>query len=145
MPRYELLSTATLMGIRSMAAVTSSCAVIWKQPSPSTAHTVLPGMPTLAPMAAGTEKPMVPRPPELIQVYGSSNFQYCEDHIWCWPTPDTRIVPGGALSRSCSRQNCGLSASPGSDCSYVSGYFSCQPDSAERHGVMSTCVLPAES
>ena len=59
---------ATLTGMRSAAAVTSSCAVIWKQPSPSTAHTMRSGRPTLAPMAAGTEKPIVPRPPELIHV-----------------------------------------------------------------------------
>ena len=63
-----MLSSATLIGMRSIDAVTSSWAVIWKHPSPSTAHTIRPGMPTLAPMAAGMEKPMVPRPPELIQV-----------------------------------------------------------------------------
>ena len=59
---------ATFTGIRSLLAVTSSCAVIWKQPSPSTAHTILSGRPTLAPMAAGTLKPMVPRPPEFTHV-----------------------------------------------------------------------------
>ena len=59
---------ATLTGMRSLDAVTSSWAVIWKQPSPSTAQTSRSGRPTLAPMAAGTEKPMVPRPPELTQV-----------------------------------------------------------------------------
>jgi hypothetical protein len=59
---------AIFTGMRSLAAVTSSCAVIWKQPSPSTAQTMRSGRPTLAPMAAGTEKPMVPRPPELIHV-----------------------------------------------------------------------------
>ena len=59
---------ATLTGMRSVAAVTSSWAVIWKQPSPSTAHTMRSGRPTLAPMAAGTAKPMVPRPPEFTHV-----------------------------------------------------------------------------
>ena len=59
---------AILTGIRSAVAVTSSWAVIWKQPSPSMAQTVLSGRPTLAPMAAGTAKPMVPAPPELTQV-----------------------------------------------------------------------------
>ena len=59
---------ATLIGMRSTDAVTSSWAVIWKQPSPSIAHTVASGRPTLAPMAAGTEKPIVPRPPEFTQV-----------------------------------------------------------------------------
>ena len=71
------------MGMRSAEAVTSSCAVIWKQPSPSMAHTILSGRPTLAPMAAGTANPMVPAPPELTHVLGLSNFQYCEAHIWC--------------------------------------------------------------
>ena len=51
-------------------------------------HTVRSGRPTLAPIAAGTPKPMVPAPPELTQVPGSSNFQNCDAHIWCWPTPD---------------------------------------------------------
>ena len=59
---------AIFTGMRSAAAVTSSWAVIWKQPSPSTAHTMASGRPTLAPMAAGTAKPIVPRPPEFTQV-----------------------------------------------------------------------------
>ena len=59
---------AILTGMRSELAVTSSWAVIWKQPSPSTAQTILSGRPTLAPMDEGTAKPMVPRPPELTQV-----------------------------------------------------------------------------
>ena len=54
--------------MRSALAVTSSCAVIWKQPSPSTAHTIRSGMPTFAPMEAGTAKPIVPRPPEFTHV-----------------------------------------------------------------------------
>ena len=64
--------TATLTGMPSMAQVASSWLVIWKQPSPSIAHTVTSGRPTLAPIAAGTAKPIVPRPPELIQVPGFS-------------------------------------------------------------------------
>jgi hypothetical protein len=72
MPSEELLITATLIGIPSMAQVASSWLVIWKQPSPSIDHTVASGRPTLAPIAAGTEKPMVPSPPELIQVFGCS-------------------------------------------------------------------------
>ena len=59
---------AIFTGMRSELAVTSSWAVIWKQPSPSTAHTILSGRPTLAPMAEGTAKPMVPSPPEFTQV-----------------------------------------------------------------------------
>ena len=64
--------TAILTGMPSMAQVASSWLVIWKQPSPSIAHTVVSGRPTFAPIAAGTAKPIVPRPPELIQVPGFS-------------------------------------------------------------------------
>ena len=45
---------ATLIGMLFSAQVTSSWLVIWKQPSPSIAQTVGPGMPALAPIAAGT-------------------------------------------------------------------------------------------
>ena len=61
---------ATLIGMPSIAQVTSSWLVIWKQPSPSIAQTVVSGRPTLAPIAAGTAYPMVPAPPEFSQVYG---------------------------------------------------------------------------
>ena len=63
---------AILIGMPSIAQVASSWLVIWKQPSPSIAHTSASGRPTLAPIAAGTAKPMVPAPPELIQVLGFS-------------------------------------------------------------------------
>ena len=63
---------ATLIGMSLIAQVASSWLVIWKQPSPSIAQTVASGRPTLAPIAAGTAKPIVPRPPELIQVLGFS-------------------------------------------------------------------------
>ena len=63
---------ATLIGMSLIAQVASSWLVIWKQPSPSIAQTVRSGRPTLAPIAAGTAKPIVPRPPELIQVFGCS-------------------------------------------------------------------------
>ena len=29
---------------------------------------------------------MVPRPPEVIQRFGSSNLKNWAAHIWCWPT-----------------------------------------------------------
>ena len=45
---------ATLIGMPSSAQVASSWLVIWKQPSPSIAHTTVSGLPTFAPMAAGT-------------------------------------------------------------------------------------------
>ena len=130
-----------MIGIRSTDAVTSSWAVIWKQPSPSMAHTVRSGRPTLAPMAAGIEKPIVPRPPELTHVYGSVNFQYCDDHIWCWPTPDVRIVPSGARVAQLLEAELRLRARrPGSLCSYVSGNCSRQPEMRLRHADVSACV-----
>ena len=46
--------TATLTGMPSIAHVASSWLVIWKQPSPSIAHTTESGVPTCAPIAAGT-------------------------------------------------------------------------------------------
>ena len=55
MPRLPLLITATLIGMFSMAQVASSWLVIWKQPSPSIAHTTRSGWATFAPIAAGTE------------------------------------------------------------------------------------------
>ncbi len=45
---------AILTGIPSTAQVASSWLVIWKQPSPSIAHTHAAWSPTLAPIAAGT-------------------------------------------------------------------------------------------
>ena len=59
---------AVTNGMFSVVEVASSCAVIWKQPSPSIAITRRSGMPAAAPSAAGTANPIVPRPPELIQV-----------------------------------------------------------------------------
>ena len=56
-------------------AVASSCIVIWKQPSPSMLITVASGRPTFAPIAAGTPKPIVPRPPEVSQCRGRSMLQ----------------------------------------------------------------------
>ena len=41
----------------------SSACVIWKPPSPTIAQTSASGRAIFAPMAAGTPKPMVPRPP----------------------------------------------------------------------------------
>ena len=54
MPRLPLLISATLIGMSLIVQVASSWLVIWKQPSPSIAQTVLSGAPTLAPIAAGT-------------------------------------------------------------------------------------------
>ena len=104
---------AVTNGMFSVVDVASSCAVIWKQPSPSIATTRWSGCPAAAPIAAGTAKPIVPRPPELIQCRGCSNCQNCDAYIWCWPTPETTIVSSSAASRSRSMQNCGFSGPSG--------------------------------
>ena len=63
---------ATLILIFSCAIVASSAIVIWNPPSPATTHTSLSGTASFAPMAAGSANPMVPSPPEVISVRGSS-------------------------------------------------------------------------
>ena len=60
----------TFTGILSSAQVASSWMFIWIEPSPAMQTTVWSGQPTAAPSAAGRPKPIVPRPPELIQRRG---------------------------------------------------------------------------
>ena len=54
---------------------------IWTEPSPAMHTTVSSGQPTLAPIAAGSPKPIVPSPPELIQRRGLEKWKYCAVHI----------------------------------------------------------------
>src|SRR4029450_7280354 len=70
-PSFLLSNRATLTGIRSWTSVISSWNVIWKPPSPVIAHVSRSGRPTAAPIAAGTLKPIVPRPPELTWLFCS--------------------------------------------------------------------------
>ena len=42
--------------------------------------------------AAGTPKPMVPRPPEEIMERGWDQRMNWAAHIWCWPTPVAKIA-----------------------------------------------------
>ena len=81
--------TANTTGMSCCTAAAISWKVIWKQPSPSIATTGRSGTPTLAPIAAGTAKPIVPSPPELIHWRGRVHGISCDAHIWCWPTPAT--------------------------------------------------------
>ena len=60
----------TFTGTPSWAQVASSWAFIWKEPSPVRQMTVSSGRPIAAPIAAGSPKPIVPRPPEEIQRRG---------------------------------------------------------------------------
>ena len=61
-----------LMSRPSCTAVASSHIVIWKPPSPTTTQTSFSGHAILAPMAAGSAKPIVPRPPEVMSDRGES-------------------------------------------------------------------------
>src|ERR671921_2945821 len=92
MPMYLLLRLITLIGMRYCLQVESSCRHIWIDDSPVTQATVAPGLARYTPIAAGSPKPMVPRPPELIQRRGSGKWKYCAAHIWCWPTSEVTIA-----------------------------------------------------
>ena len=63
---------AILMSRFSCAMVASSAIVIWKPPSPTTTQTSSSGRANLAPIAAGSAKPIVPRPPEVMSERGVS-------------------------------------------------------------------------
>src|SRR5215218_9646437 len=65
-----------------IAAVAISWTFMISEPSPARQTTVSSGQATLAPIAAGSPKPIVPRPPELIHVRG-----------------DDRVAAGGAVHR----------------------------------------------
>ena len=74
MPMYLLFRLMILIGRRYCLQVESSCRHIWIDDSPVTQATVAPGFAICTPIAAGRPKPMVPRPPELIQRRGWSNL-----------------------------------------------------------------------
>ena len=65
-----MMATFTLMP--SCAQVDSSHAVIWNPPSPATTHTSSSGRANRAPIAAGSAKPIVPRPPDVMRERGRS-------------------------------------------------------------------------
>ena len=62
--------TATLTLMPSWAQVESSAAVIWKPPSPTMTQTSSSGCANFAPIAAGSAKPIVPRPPDVMSFRG---------------------------------------------------------------------------
>src|SRR3569623_2029617 len=65
-----------LIGRPYCRQVESSCMHIWMLPSPVTQATVASGCASCTPIAAGRPKPMVPRPPELIQRRGVDCLKY---------------------------------------------------------------------
>ena len=64
--------TAILTSSPSCLIVASSGIVIWKPPSPAIVQTSASGRETLAPIAAGSAKPIVPSPPDVMSVRGDS-------------------------------------------------------------------------
>ena len=64
--------TAIFSGRPSCRTVASSAIVIWMPPSPATAQTSASGRASLAPIAAGSANPIVPRPPEVMSERGRS-------------------------------------------------------------------------
>ena len=50
--------------------VAISCMFIWNPPSPEMAQTGSSGRASATPIAAGTAKPIVPSPPEVMWVLG---------------------------------------------------------------------------
>ena len=71
-----------------------------KEPSPETQITVSCGRAILAPTAAGTPNPMVPRPLEVMKFSGRSNVMCCALHIWCWPTSVVTTLLAGLRADS---------------------------------------------
>src|SRR3954447_7100810 len=88
--------------------VDSSWMHIWIDALPVTHATVAFGFTSCTPIAAGRPKPIVPRPPELIQRRGLSNLKYCAAHIWCWPTSEVTNTSPLVSSYSFSITDCGL-------------------------------------
>jgi hypothetical protein len=81
----------TFTGISYSAQVASSWMFICTDASPAITTVGISGQPTAAPIAAGRPKPIVPRPPELIQRRGWAKWKYCAAHIWCWPTSEATM------------------------------------------------------
>ena len=69
-PRLLSLRMTEIIGSFSSTAVARACSVMTKLPSPSKSTTGTSGAANFAPTAAGSPKPIVPRPVEVIQVLG---------------------------------------------------------------------------
>ena len=69
-------------GMWLSAAVIISAMSMAKDPSPVTRMEGLP-VASATPFAAPRPKPIVPRPPEVMNVLGFVKRRYCAAHIWC--------------------------------------------------------------
>ena len=68
-----------------------------KLPSPAISTTVLFVQATLAPREAGNPNPIVPKPPDVINVLGRYVSKYNLVHIWFCPTSVATIVSFGRI------------------------------------------------
>ena len=84
-----MFSSTILMGRSQATAVAISWMFIWMLPSPENTMTSRSGKANWAPIAAGSPKPMVPSPPEVIIDRGFEKPYHWAAHIWCWPTSVT--------------------------------------------------------
>ena len=87
----------------------------------------LVGQPTLAPMAAGRPKPIVPRPPDWIQRRGLAKLKYCAAHIWCWPMSVETIASGRSPRRAPGSARWGRISRAPRVVEVPAGARSCQP------------------
>ena len=90
----ELSSTTVHTGAPRMAAAASSCIVWRKSPSPHTASTWASGRASCAPMAAGSVKPIVENPPDVMWDRGCRVTQRCLTMPCGRPAPVTTIASG---------------------------------------------------
>ena len=109
-----MMNTFTLMF--SVTQVAISWMFMMIEPSPAMQMTWSSGRATLAPIALGRPNPIVPAPPELIQLRGAPKWKYWAAHIWCWPTSEVTTASPPVASYSASTIRWGLisSSSPGS-------------------------------
>jgi len=94
----ELSRTTVQTGEPSIATVASSCIVWRKSPSPQIASTWASGRASWAPMAAGSVKPIVLNPPEVMCVLGRRVTQRCLTIPCGSPAPVTTIASSRAAA-----------------------------------------------
>src|ERR687890_18035 len=85
--------------------VASSWMFIWIPPSPAMTQTGSSGYAKATPIAAGSAKPIVPRPPLVMWLLALVNSKNWAAHIWCCPTSVTsrRSGPAAAFIASITR------------------------------------------
>ena len=69
---------------------------IWNDPSPQTDTVIRPGQAAFAPIAQGSEYPIVPIPPEVRNRPCLTEYSLAA-HIWFCPTSATTIASSGSF------------------------------------------------